>query len=153
MQQARAAGGKDPAGAAPAAVVQAGTAPAPAAAAAPAAAGSARITGRVQLSPALAAKAAPDDTLFVFARAADGPRMPLAIVKMRVKDLPLQFTLDDSQSMSPQFKLSSFGRVIVGARISRSGDAMPRSGDLLGQVGPVNNTAAQIAITIDAVQP
>ena len=89
----------------------------------------------------------------MFARAADGPRMPLAIVKMRVKDLPLQFTLDDSQSMSPQFKLSSFGRVIVGARISRSGDAMPRSGDLLGQVGPVNNTAAQIAITIDAVQP
>ena len=153
MQQARAAGGKDPAGTAPAAVAQAGAAPALATAAAPAAAGSARITGRVQLSPALAAKAAPEDTLFVFARAADGPRMPLAIVKMRVKDLPLQFTLDDSQSMSPQFKLSSFGRVIVGARISRSGDAMPRSGDLLGQVGPVNNTAAQIAITIDAVQP
>ena len=154
IQQARAAGGKDPAGAPAPALAQAGAAPAPAAAAAPAAPGAtARLTGTVQLAGALAAKAAPGDTLFVFARAADGPRMPLAILKMRVSDLPLNFTLDDSTAMSPQMTLSKFPRVIVGARISRSGDAMPRTGDLLGQVGPVDNTASKLAITIDAVQP
>jgi cytochrome c-type biogenesis protein CcmH len=107
----------------------------------------------VQLAGALAAQAAPGDTVFVFARAAEGPRMPLAILKMRVSDLPLNFTLDDSTAMSPQMKLSNFPRVIVGARISRSGDAMPRTGDLVGQVGPVDNLSGKLVVTIDAVQP
>ncbi len=156
IEQARAAGGKDPAGT-PAPQVAQGPAPAapvaPSAPAAPAAATGARLTGVVQLAGALAGKAAPGDTVFVFARAAEGPRMPLAILKMRVSDLPLNFTLDDSTAMSPQMKLSNFPRVIVGARISRTGDAMPRTGDLLGQVGPVDNTTGKLSITIDAVQP
>ena len=159
IEQARAAGGKDPAGT-PAPQVAQGPAPAapmapsaPAAPAAPAAATGARLTGVVQLAGALAGKAAPGDTVFVFARAAEGPRMPLAILKMRVSDLPLNFTLDDSTAMSPQMKLSNYPRVIVGARISRTGDAMPRTGDLLGQVGPVDNTTGKLSITIDAVQP
>jgi len=151
IAQARAAGGQEPAGASAPALAQA---PAPGAPAAPAAApGTARLTGVVQLAGALAAQAAPGDTVFVFARAAEGPRMPLAILKMRVSDLPLNFTLDDSTAMSPQMKLSNFPRVIVGARISRSGDAMPRAGDLVGQVGPVDNLSGKLVVTIDAVQP
>jgi cytochrome c-type biogenesis protein CcmH len=151
IAQARAAGGQEPAGASAPALAQA---PAPGVPAAPAAApGTARLTGVVQLAGALAAQAAPGDTVFVFARAAEGPRMPLAILKMRVSDLPLNFTLDDSTAMSPQMKLSNFPRVIVGARISRSGDAMPRTGDLVGQVGPVDNLSGKLVVTIDAVQP
>ena len=155
IAQARAAGGQDPAGASAPQIAQAPAPGAPAAPAAPGAAapGAARLTGVVQLAGALAAQAAPGDTVFVFARAAEGPRMPLAILKMRVSDLPLNFTLDDSTAMSPQMKLSNFPRVIVGARISRSGDAMPRTGDLVGQVGPVDNVAGKLVITIDAVQP
>ena len=90
----------------------------------------ARISGTVSLAPALKDRVASDDTVFVFARAADGPRMPLAILRKRVKDLPLQFTLDDSMAMSADAKLSSAARVIVGARISKSGNAMPQKGDL-----------------------
>lgn len=154
IQQARAAGGKDPQGVAAApALAQAPAPAAPPAAATATAGGNARLTGVVQLAGALAGKAAPGDTVFVFARAADGPRMPLAILKMRVSDLPLKFTLDDSTAMSPQLKLSNFPRVIVGARISRSGDAMPRTGDLVGQTGPVDHQADRLVVTIDAVQP
>lgn len=153
IAQARAAGGQDPAGAPAPQVAQAPVPSAAAAPAAPAVGAGARLTGVVRLAGPLAAQAAPGDTVFVFARAAEGPRMPLAILKMRVSDLPLNFTLDDSTAMSPQMKLSNFPRVIVGARISRSGDAMPRTGDLVGQVGPVDNVAGQLVITIDAVQP
>ena len=109
--------------------------------------------GVVRLSAALSAKVAPGDTVFVFARAAQGPRMPLAIIKRTVADLPLAFSLDDSSAMSPEFKLSSFPSVVIGARISRSGDAMPRSGDLVGQVGPVDTGSGNLVIVIDAVQP
>jgi cytochrome c-type biogenesis protein CcmH len=153
IAQARAAGGQEPAGASAPALAQAPAPAAPAAPAPAAAPGTARLTGVVQLAGALAAQAAPGDTVFVFARAAEGPRMPLAILKMRVSDLPLNFTLDDSTAMSPQMKLSNFPRVIVGARISRSGDAMPRTGDLVGQVGPVDNLSGKLVVTIDAVQP
>lgn len=155
IAQARAAGGLDPAGAPAPQVAQAPLPLAPAVPPAPLAGSGAgaRLTGVVQLAGPLAAQAAPGDTVFVFARAAEGPRMPLAILKMRVSDLPLNFTLDDSTAMSPQMKLSNFPRVIVGARISRSGDAMPRSGDLVGQLGPVDNVAGKLVVTIDAVQP
>ncbi|MBI3528971.1 MAG: c-type cytochrome biogenesis protein CcmI [Betaproteobacteria bacterium] len=97
----------------------------------------AQISGRVTLSTWLREKAPPDGTLFVFARAESGPRMPLAILQANVKALPMEFILDDKSSMSPTLKLSNFDRVIVSARISRSGDALPRSGDLIGSSGPV----------------
>ncbi len=122
-------------------------------ASAAAAQGSASISGRVSLSPALAARAAPGDTVFVFARAAEGPRMPLAILKRTAADLPLSFTLDDSMAMTPEFKLSKFPNVVVGARVSKSGNAMPQSGDLEGVSAPLNGRSSGIEIVIDIVRP
>jgi len=120
----------------------------------PAAVGTgARVTGRVSLSPQLAAKAAPGDIVFIFARAAEGPRMPLAIQRKTVADLPIDFTLDDSMAMSPAMKLSNFPRVVVGARISKSGNAMPSPGDLSGQLSDVKVGAEGLQIVIDSVQP
>ncbi|ACB33820.1 Tetratricopeptide TPR_2 repeat protein [Leptothrix cholodnii SP-6] len=111
--------------------------PAPAAARATADAATAQVSGTVTLSKDLAGKAGPDDTVFIFARAAEGPRMPLAILRKQVKDLPVTFKLDDSTAMGPQMKLSNFPQVVVGARISKSGNAMPQPGDLQGISAPV----------------
>lgn len=122
-------------------------------AAAPAAAGGARISGTVSLNRELLAKAAPTDTLFVFARAVSGPPMPLAVVRAQVKDLPLKFTLDESMAMMPNMSLAKFSEVVVGARISKSGNAMPQSGDLLGQKSPVKVGSTDLAIAIDSVVP
>lgn len=117
--------------------------------AAPTAATNARVSGRVTLSAALAAQASPEDTVFVFARAAEGPRMPLAIVRKQVKDLPLTFSLDDSMAMAPEMRLSNFAQVVVGARISKKGDAIPQPGDLQGQSAPVAVGATGLAIEIN----
>jgi cytochrome c-type biogenesis protein CcmH len=122
-----------------------------AATATPAAVAGTSVSGTVTLAPALAAKAKPDDTVFVFARAADGPRMPLAILRKQVKDLPLSFTLDDSMAMSPAAKLSGAPRLVVGARISASGQATPQAGDLQGFSSPVAPGAAGLAIQITDV--
>jgi len=113
----------------------------------------ATIKGTVTLLPALAGRADPSDTVFIFARAPEGPRVPLAVVKRQVKDLPASFTLDDSQAMMPNMKLSNFKEVVVGARISKSADAMPKSGDLQGQSVPVKVGATGVAIVINAVVP
>jgi len=91
-----------------------------------------RIQGTVSLADEIAAKASPDDTVFVFARAASGSRMPLAIVRKQVKDIPFDFTLDDSMAMSAATKLSSVSQVIVSVRVSKTGNAMPQPGDLEG---------------------
>lgn len=107
------------------------------------------VSGTVTLAPALAAKTAPGDTVFIFARAAEGPRMPLAILRKKVSDLPLTFTLDDSMAMSPAARLSGTPQVVIGARISKSGDAMPKSGDFQGFTKPVNHAAKNITIVID----
>ena len=112
-------------------------------------AASAQVSGTVSLAPPLKARAAPDDTVFVFARAAEGNRMPLAIVRKQVKDLPLQFTLDDSMAMSPAAKLSGATSVIIGARISKSGNAMPKSGDLQGLSPAVSVGATGIKVEIN----
>ena len=131
------------------------SAPAPAQAAvtqsAPSSA-AASVGGTVTLSPALLAKASPQDTVFIFARPANGSRMPLAAQRVQVKDLPYRFTLDDSKSMSPAAPMSSSAQVIVGARISKSGDAIPQAGDLSGQVGPVALGTQGIALEINEVR-
>ncbi|HEY5790728.1 MAG TPA: c-type cytochrome biogenesis protein CcmI, partial [Gammaproteobacteria bacterium] len=74
----------------------------------------------------------PGDTLFVYARASNGPRVPLAIVRRQAGELPLTVVLDDSQAMAPNFRLSGFPEVNVGARVSKSGNALPQPGDLQG---------------------
>jgi cytochrome c-type biogenesis protein CcmH len=95
------------------------------------------VSGTVRLDPALAARVAPVDTVFVFARAADGPRMPLAVMRKQVRELPAAFTLDDTMAMAPGMKLSDHPRVVVGARISKSGNPTPQPGDLEGLSAPV----------------
>lgn len=116
-------------------------------------AGAAAIEGEIAVSAELAGRIAAGDTLFVFARAVDGPRMPLAVLRRPAQAEPLRFRLDDAMAMSPQLKLSAFPRVIVGARISRSAGAMPQPGDLVGQSGVVVPGAGGLRIVIDRVQP
>jgi len=122
-------------------------------AAAPSAAVMATVRGRVMLSSALRAKMRPDDTVFIVARAAQGPRMPLAILRLRASELPASFTLDDSTAMSPEMRLSAFSEVVVSARISRSGEALPQAGDLVGEPVQVRVGAAGLELRIDRVQP
>ncbi len=113
----------------------------------------ASVAGSVSLAPALAAKVKPGDTLFIFARAAEGPRMPLAILKHQASELPLSFKLNDSMAMQPQMKLSAFASVVLTARISSSGGATPQSGDLVGQSAAVVPGAQGVHIVIDQILP
>ncbi|HSG10525.1 MAG TPA: c-type cytochrome biogenesis protein CcmI [Gammaproteobacteria bacterium] len=118
------------------------------------AAPAAALTVNVSLDPALRDSVRPDDTVFIFARAVNGPRMPLAIVRKQVSDLPVTVTLDDSMAMSPAMVLSAFDPVTIGARISRSGNAIPQSGDLQGNKTPVSTqTDARLDILIDTAIP
>lgn len=107
------------------------------------------VTATVSLSPGLAARAAPSDTVFIFARAAQGPRMPLAVIRKQVRDLPATITLDDSMAMTPAAKLSSQGEIVVGARVSKSGNPAAQSGDLEGLSAPVKVGSNGIVVVID----
>lgn len=115
----------------------------------PAAAGGG-VSGVVKLAPELAAKAAPADTVFIFARAADGPRMPLAILRKQVRELPVTFKLDDSMAMAQGMNMSSFPKVVIGAHISKSAQAIPQPGDLEGTSKPVANNAAGVTVVINS---
>jgi cytochrome c-type biogenesis protein CcmH len=115
--------------------------------------GGASVQGTVRLDPAIAARAAPTDTVFVFARASEGPRVPLAVLKLQAKDLPAKFVLDDSLAMAPQFRLSNFKSVLVNARVSKSGGANPAAGDLEGRGVAVDLGARDVVVTIDRVLP
>jgi len=109
------------------------------------------LNGRVSISKKLAAQAAPDDLVFIFARAVEGPPMPLAVKRVRVRDLPLEFALDDSMAMAPGMNLSAHARVVVGARISKSGQPTAQPGDLQGFSAPVANDARNVTVVIDSV--
>jgi cytochrome c-type biogenesis protein CcmH len=113
--------------------------------------GAEAVSGRVSLSAALAGKATPTDTVFVFARAAQGPRMPLAAFKLQVKDLPMDFRLDDSMAMAPQARISSAAELIVTARISKTGDPIPKAGDLEGSSPPVKPGTSGLKLEISEV--
>ncbi len=95
----------------------------------------ATVSGTVELDPAVSSHVSPDDVVFIFARAANGPRMPLAILRKQVRDLPMSFTLDDSMAMTPEMKMSNFSELVIGARVSKSGTAMPGAGDIEGLSG------------------
>jgi cytochrome c-type biogenesis protein CcmH len=77
--------------------------------------------------------------------------MPLAVRRAQVKDLPLTFTLDDSMAMAPGMNLSSAPQLIVGARISKSGNAIAQPGDLAGETTGVLPGAKNLAIRIGSV--
>ena len=109
------------------------------------------VSGTVRLAASVAAQAASNDTVFVLARAAEGPRMPLAIVRAQVKDLPLAFKLDDAMAMSPEMRLSQFPKIVIDARVSKSGQAQPSPGDLAGRSAPIANSASGVVVEINEV--
>ena len=111
------------------------------------------ISGTVTVAPSLAGKGSATDTLFVFARESNGPPMPVAIMRATKKDLPFTFRLDDSTSMMPSRKLSDVGMVVIVARLSKSGQAMPQSGDLEGMSQPVKPGVDGVTVVIDRERP
>lgn len=111
------------------------------------------LTGRVELDPKITARVAPDDAVFVLARAVDGPRMPLAVQRFRAAELPRAFRLDDSMSMAPGMAISTAPRVIVEARVSKSGNAITQSGDLRGVSAPIAPGASDLRIVIGEIVP
>jgi cytochrome c-type biogenesis protein CcmH len=130
-------------------VQPAATAPAPAADG-----GKSAIEVILKLSPEFQDRVNPNDLVFIYAKALAGPPMPLAAARKRVKDLPLTIILDDSMAMMPQMKLSSFSEVLVGARISKSGQPAAQSGDLEGEIKPVTpGQSGPVMLTIDSVHP
>jgi cytochrome c-type biogenesis protein CcmH len=106
------------------------------------------VSGQVSIAEALKGKVKPSDVVFIYATPANGERMPLAIFKTTVAQLPLAFTLDDSTAMTPERKLSGAGEVLVKVRVSKSGNAMPQSGDLAGTLGPVKVGAKGLKLEI-----
>lgn len=139
----------------PAQLAQSAPAPAKSASGPAAVTGPSKATsGSVTISPELATKIASGDTLFVFARAVNGPKMPLAIVRVAApKTWPFQFSLDDSMAMAPGMNLSAFPEVTIEARISKSGNAQPQSGDLVGQSAPLKPGATNIGVAISRLLP
>lgn len=142
IAQARQLGGLPPVAAGDGAVAATTPAAKPAAGA---------ISGTVMLDAALQSGVSPDDTVFVVARAAQGPRMPLAVLRKQVKDLPFTFSLDDSMAMAPTARISDHADVIVVARISKSGNALPQPGDIGGQSAPVKPGATGIRVELNEV--
>jgi len=109
---------------------------------------------QVALAESLWPVANRNDALFVYAKAASGPPMPLAVKRLRVADLPVTVTLDDSLAMTPELRLSAFAEVTVGARVSKSGQALPQSGDLEGEVDGVKpGETGTVEVLIDRVRP
>jgi cytochrome c-type biogenesis protein CcmH len=121
----------------------------PAATSAKGAAANVAVSGTITITPALAGKLASTDTVFVFARAAQGSPMPLAIIRTTVKDLPYTYHLDDSNSLMPSNKLSQASEVVIVARVSKSGDAKPQAGDLQGTSTAVKPNGGKVDIEIN----
>jgi hypothetical protein len=154
IASAAASGGGDPGDAEPAgavagdqmaAIADALDSPAPAAAA-----GAAQISGTVEITSKLAPHAAAGATLFIYAKQPNAPGPPLAVLRMRAEHWPVTFTLNDANAMVPGRNLSNAQDVQIEARISRSGDALPQSGDLVGSVTSVNPRGGHpVKISID----
>jgi cytochrome c-type biogenesis protein CcmH len=116
--------------------------------------GGKRLHVKVTLTDELKQKTSPDETVFIFAKAAEGPPMPLAVVKKQVKDLPLEVVLDDSMSMMQGMNLSAFERLVIGARVSKSGRPVPSPGDFEGLTEPVSpGQEAHYSVSIQRVIP
>ncbi|MFJ3463096.1 c-type cytochrome biogenesis protein CcmI [Achromobacter spanius] len=154
-----AASGAGASGAAASGAAASGAAPpstptTPASTSAPAAvtaASPARIAGQARIADALRGQVGPTDTVFILARPMEGSRMPVAILKMQVADLPRAFVLDDSTAMSPDVTLSKAGKVRVEIRVSRSGNAAAQAGDLSGVLTDVGPRADGLELVADTV--
>ena len=107
-----------------------------------------RLSGTVRLAKGVSG-IDPAATVFVYARAAQGPAMPLAVLRRKASELPFTFTLDDSMAMTPGMRLSDWPQVVVGARISPSGSATPQPGDLEARVGPLAAPKSELVLEID----
>ena len=112
-----------------------------------------KVSGTVAVASAIAKQVSPTDIVFIYARAQNGPRMPVAIMRFNANELPRSFELNDTQAMSPEMSLSKFKEFTVIARISKSGNAMPQPGDLIGQLDHVPLGAKQLQLVINTVQP
>ena len=110
------------------------------------------VKGRVELAPAMAGKLPAGSILMVVARPNDGSRMPVAVVRADAAALPFDFTLDDSLAMSPDRKLSQFPELLVEARVSKTGQAVPQAGDLSGPAVTVKLGAKDVQLKIDQVR-
>lgn len=109
---------------------------------------------KVALSSEFLTNVDPNTTLFIYARASEGPPMPLAVHKGLAKDLPITVTLDDSMAMMPQMTLSSFPKVIIGARLSSNGQPQGQSGDYEGYSDAIEVSANPVVdILINSVKP
>ena len=104
----------------------------------------------VSLSEELKAKASPTDLVFIYAKAMSGPPMPLAAVRKQVQDLPMEVVLNDAMAMMPNLKLSSFDSVVVGARVSKTGQPIAQNGDLFAEKRSIKN-GDNISIEINEV--
>lgn len=121
--------------------------------AAPAAAAGASIGGRVELAPLMVDRVSPGDTLMVIARGVAGNPVPVAVLRVPAKGFPISFSLDDSLSMLDDNKLSQqINGVLIEARVSKTGQAMPQKGDLIGQRVPVKLGEKGIVLTVDQVR-
>ena len=116
--------------------------------------GQAQLLLRVDISPELKQRAKPEDAVFVYAKAMNGPPMPLAVRKLRLQDLPLSLTLSDDDAMMPSMKLSAFDQVLVGARVSFSGNPVAQAGDFFTELGSIDSAdpPAEILLTIDTIK-
>lgn len=113
----------------------------------------AAVSGTVKLSERFAREVSATDTVFIFARAASkaGSKAPLAVVRKQVKDLPFAFSLSDADAVLPELKLSSHKQVIVGARVSKTGNGIAQSGDFEGISKPVKIGSRDLIVTIDQI--
>jgi cytochrome c-type biogenesis protein CcmH/NrfG len=110
----------------------------------------ARITVNVALNPKFKDQVGPKDTVFVFAKAAQGPPMPLAIMRLTASQLPASVTLTDGMGMVPTLTLSQYPQIVLGARVSKSGNAMAQPGDLQTLSAAMTTTQTEpVQLTID----
>jgi len=112
------------------------------------------LTVSVNLADVLRQNAAPEDSVFVYAKALNGPPMPLAVKRLSVRDLPAQVTLSDSDAMIPNMNLSAFDQIVIGARVSKTGNPVAQAGDLFVEIEGVdtNNPPQNMVLSIDQVK-
>ena len=116
--------------------------------------GKRQLTLRIDINDELRTQASAETVVFVYARAMQGPPMPLAVKRLQLQDLPLTLSLDDDDAMMPSMKLSSFDQIVVGARVSFSGNPVSQSGDFYTELESVDsaNPPEQIDLTIDRIK-